>query len=211
MKHFSKKDIDVLPSRKRAHLINSSTGYKSANLIGTKSKKGISNLAIFSSVTHLSSNPPLLGFILRPLAVTRNTYDNITANKLFTVNHVNQHIIKAAHQTSAKYDIGISEFYETGLSEEYLDDFPIPYAKESAIKLGCKFVNEYFIHENECLLIIGAIEHIYLDDSIQSEDGWLNLEQAETVSISGLDSYSLPKVLDRLSYAEPEKKVDSIL
>ena len=50
----------------RLNLINSITGVKPSNLIGTKSKDGFSNLAIFSSVVHLGSKPPLIGFITRP-------------------------------------------------------------------------------------------------------------------------------------------------
>lgn len=199
-----------MPSRNRAHFINSVTGYKSANMLGTISEDGGTNLAIFSSVIHLGSNPPLLGFVLRPRTVVRNTYDNLKKAGVFTVNHVNSDILKQAHQTSAKYDEGISEFKETGLTEEYLDGFEAPYVKESRIKLGCSYQNEYYLIENDCLFIIGAIQHIYFDEEIQSEDGCLNLERAGSVSINGLDGYALPKVLDRLSYAKPDEEVISI-
>ena len=58
-------------------MINSITGYKSANMIGSRSNSGNENLAIFSSVTHLGSNPPLfLSFTLRPNTVPRHTYKN---------------------------------------------------------------------------------------------------------------------------------------
>ncbi|MEQ9309032.1 MAG: flavin reductase [Balneolaceae bacterium] len=210
MKHYSRKEIDILDSRYRAHFINSVTGYKSANLLGTISEGGSTNVAIFSSVTHLGSNPPLLGFVLRPRTVSRNTYDNLRKMGVFTVNHVNSDIIEDAHQSSAKYDSGISEFSKVGLNEEYLDDFPAPYVKESTIKIGCSYQNEYYLKENDCLFIIGAIQHIYIDESIQSEDGWLNLEKAGTITASGLDGYALPKILDRFSYAQPEEEVRSV-
>ena len=61
--HFTKKDIDSMNRVRRLKLINSITGVKPANLVGTKSKKGVSNLAIMSSVVHLSSDPALIGFI----------------------------------------------------------------------------------------------------------------------------------------------------
>ncbi len=210
MKYYSKEDLNELSSRYRAHFINSVTGYKSSNLIGTVSEEGTTNLAIFSSVTHLGSNPPLLGFVLRPRTVTRNTYDNLKKSGVFTVNHVNKDIIQHAHQTSAKYDPDVSEFSEAGLTEEYLNDFKAPFVKESHIKLGCSYENEYYLKENQCIFIIANIEHIYISESIQSEDGWLNLEEANTVSATGLDGYALPKILDRFSYAEPGKKAHSI-
>lgn len=210
MKHYNAEDIENLPSRYRAHFINSCTGFKSANLLGTISEDGITNVAIFSSVTHLGSNPPLLSFILRPNTVKRNTYDNILKTGVFTVNHVNQNFIKEAHRTSAKYDGNVSEFEKTLLTEEYLDDFKAPYVEQSRVKMGCEFVNEYFIKENDCHLIIGAIKHIYVDKEIQAEDGWLNLETAQTVCVDGLDGYALPQILNRFSYAKPDENVRSL-
>ena len=81
MDFFSSERLDSLNKIFRINLINSITGYKSANLLGTISKKGIENLAIFSSVTHLGSNPALLSFFVRPNVVPRNTYKNIKDKK----------------------------------------------------------------------------------------------------------------------------------
>lgn len=200
-----------MPSRARAHFINSVTGFKSCNLIGTISGDGKTNLAIFSSVTHLGSNPPLLGFVLRPHTVMRNTFENLKETGFFTVNHVNADMIKPAHQSSAKYPGGVSEFGETGLTEEFKEGFKAPFVEESRIKIGCRFVNEYFLKENECRFITGAMEQIYLSDEIVSEDGFINLEEAGTVAATGLDGYALPKILDRFSYAQPGKAAESIL
>ena len=57
---FEEADIFNLDKVKRLKLINSITGVKPANLIGTRSSDGITNLAIFSSIVHLGSNPPLI-------------------------------------------------------------------------------------------------------------------------------------------------------
>ena len=46
------------------------------------------NAHVFSSITHLGSNPALLHFTLRPNTVPRDTYKNIRENCVFTVNHV---------------------------------------------------------------------------------------------------------------------------
>ncbi len=210
MAHFTAKDVQSMPSRSRAHFINSVTGFKSSNLLGTISEDGKTNLAIFSSITHLGSNPPLLGFVLRPRTVIRNTYDNLKSSGVFTVNHVHADIITKAHQTSAKYPEGISEFGATGLTEEYVDGFNAPFVLESRIKMGCTYQNEYYLKENDCILIIAKIEHLLFEDSIQSEDGFLDLSKAGTVCATGLDGYALPTLLDRFSYAEPEKEIQSL-
>ncbi|MFT7052290.1 MAG: hypothetical protein ACJAZK_002917, partial [Psychroserpens sp.] len=59
MAYITNKDIDNLDYIYRINLINSCSGYKSANLLGTKSNEGIENVAVFSSVTHIGSNPPM--------------------------------------------------------------------------------------------------------------------------------------------------------
>lgn len=57
---LSRQDIQAMDQRERARLINSLSGFKSANLIGTCDKQGLENLAVVSSVVHLGSNPPCL-------------------------------------------------------------------------------------------------------------------------------------------------------
>jgi len=128
------EDIKKLEKTKRLKLINSITGVKPANLIGTKNKGGISNLAIFSSITHLGSDPAMIGFVLRPRTVPRNTYNNMFNNKFFTVNHVNTNDIEDAHHTSAKYPKEISEFEKTKFEPEFIDGFIAPFVKSSKIK-----------------------------------------------------------------------------
>ena len=206
MIHYSRTDIDQMDKIFRLNLINSCTGFKSANLLGTKSLNGVSNVAVFSSITHLGSNPPLIGFILRPTTVPRDTYRNIKDTGVFTVNHIYSDIIKDAHHTSAKYPDEDSEFTKTDLEEEFLGDFPAPFVKGAKIRLGCRFLNAYEIKENDTLLLVSAIEHVFIaDQDIQQQDGWLKLENANTVAINGLDGYATTSLLDRYAYARPKK------
>ena len=190
----------------RLNLINSCTGFKSANLLGTKSLNGVSNVAVFSSITHLGSNPPLIGFILSPTTVPRDTYRNIKDTGIFTINHIYSDIIEDAHHTSAKYPDEISEFTKTALEEEFLGNFAAPFVKGAKIRLGCRYLNEYEIKENDTLLLVSSIEHVFVADlDIQQDDGWLKLENANTVAINGLDGYATTKLLDRFAYARPKK------
>ena len=205
MKHLSKKDFDDLQKFYRINLINSCTGYKSANLIGSISKEGNENVAVFSSITHLGSNPAMLGYILRPTTVPRNTFKNIKETKLFTVNHIIKDIINDAHHTSAKYPEEISEFDKTNLEPEFLDGFVAPFVKSSKIKLACKYLNEYSIKENDTILVVASIEGLYVEKEILQEDGWLRLDHAKTVAINGLDGYAETKLIERFEYARPKK------
>lgn len=206
-KHLTHQQINQLDRFPKVNLINSVTGYKSANLIGTKNSKGVSNLAVFNSVCHLGSSPMLIHFTLRPHTVARHTYENILETKYFTINQINKNIIEQAHYTSASFPAEISEFDATGLTEEYKDDFMAPFVAQSSVQLGCEYVNTYEIKENGCLLVIGAIKHLYFETHMQDKDGFLNLDKAETVCINGLDEYALPKPVVRLAYARPDEKV----
>src|SRR6187402_1929756 len=113
MKNISKETISQMDKIEKLNLINSCTGYKSANLIATKSIEGNTNVAIFSSVTHLGNSPSLIGFMARPTNAPRDTYKNIMETGYFTVNHITIDMIADAHHTSADYESGVSEFDKT--------------------------------------------------------------------------------------------------
>ena len=203
MLNFDETDINKMSRIYRLNLINSITGYKSANLIGTKTNDNINNVAVFSSVIHLGSKPPLIGFILRPTTIPRHTYENIHKYGYFTLNQISKSQIKLAHQSSAKYPKEASEFEETGLKYEFKDQIEAPFVKNSPVQVGCSYLNEYNIKENNTIFIIGKIETIHLNENLLHHDGWIQLDKGEVVSINGLDGYALPKLIERFSYARP--------
>ncbi|WP_338408484.1 flavin reductase [uncultured Flavobacterium sp.] len=209
MKHISKASISLMEKIERLNLINSCTGYKSANLIATKSIDEKPNVAIFSSVTHLGSEPALIGFIMRPTTVPRDTYKNIRETGFFTVNHITLDMIEDAHHTSANYELGISEFDKTKLEEEYKKGILIPFVKGSPVQLHCKYVNEYYIKENDTIHVIASIENLFFDENLQHEDGWLQIDKGNVIALNGLDGYCLPKLVDRFQYARKDKPTKS--
>ena len=188
--YFSKEDIENLSRVKRINIINSITGIKPGNLIGSKSLEGHTNLAIFSSVVHLGSHPALIGFFHRPSTkIRRDTYENILETGSYTINHIEARIIEKAHYSSVKFSSYVSEFEKLKLTEQYINDFYAPYLLESKIKIGLSFVEEVDVKINGTKLIIGEIRHIYLPENIMSEEGYLNLEKSASVGIGGLNSY----------------------
>ena len=200
--HLQATDIDAFDRFYRANLINSITGFKPANLIGTIGNNDLTNLAIFSSVVHLGSNPALVGFVQRPLLDTSHTYKNIKENGFYTINHVNDTIVQQAHHTSAKFEDGISEFDTCRLSPYFLPDFNAPFVGESHIKFGLEYVTELPIAVNNTILVIGKIVHILINDTLINIDGNLDLEKVQTVAISGLDTYYSASKLVQLPYAK---------
>lgn len=203
MIHIDKAEFQSLSKIPRLNLINSCMGYKSANLIGSMSEEGHSNLAIFSSIVHLGSDPALLGFIIRPTTVPRHTYTNIKQTAFFTVNAISESLIQRAHQTSASYPKEVNEFEVAGIASEFKDGLNVPFVKESPIQLLCKYVNEYLITENSTIHIIASIERIYVKSELLSEDYWIQLDKGKVVTINGLDGYAKAELLDRFEYARP--------
>jgi flavin reductase (DIM6/NTAB) family NADH-FMN oxidoreductase RutF len=201
--HIHSNEIETLERFYRANLINSITGYKAANLIGTVNKKGISNVAIFSSVIHLGANPALIGFIQRPITEQSHTYKNIIENGVYTINHIHPSFLKNAHYTSAKFEEGISEFNTCHLTESFIENFTAPFVQESSVKIGLQFVQEMPIELNKTTLIIGKIVHIIVQqDDLINIDGNIDLEKANSVSVAGLESYYTAKKTAHYGYAQ---------
>jgi flavin reductase (DIM6/NTAB) family NADH-FMN oxidoreductase RutF len=190
LEHYTKQDIKDLEKIFRANLINSVTGYKPANLIGTYSESGIANLALFSSVIHLGAEPPLVGYIQRPVGEFGHTYKNIKNTGFYTINQVQEEFAKNAHYTSAKFDERTSEFDACGLTKELLPGFEAPFVKESQIKIGVRFIQEMPIELNNTILVIGKIEHVLLDKDVISPGGDIDLSKVNVVCTSGLQAYN---------------------
>ncbi|MGH1487419.1 MAG: flavin reductase family protein [Cellvibrionaceae bacterium] len=206
---FNAADINKMEQRYRVNFINSLSGFKSANLIGTSSGKQQSNLAIVSSVVHLGANPPLMAYINRPASVPRHTLDNILETKYYTINHVNQGMIEAAHQTSARYSADESEFKASGLNEYWSDSFAAPFVQESKIKIGLNYVEHHTLL-NDTVMVIGEVVYIELEDGLLEGDGLINILTAESVSVSGLDTYNSAVKIKRMAYAKPDRPPSSI-
>jgi flavin reductase (DIM6/NTAB) family NADH-FMN oxidoreductase RutF len=201
--NIDKNKLEAMEQRFRAAFINSLGGFKSLVLIGTQSADGQTNLAVFSSLFHLGANPPLFGIIVRPDQADRHTFENIKSTGYFTVNHVSESFFEKAHQTSARYAREVSEFEAVGLTPEYWENFSVPLVKESAIKwvAQCKEIQNLSI--NGTHLVIGEMIEISYPEECQTTDGWLDIEKAGTLTVSGLDSYHVTKSLGRYSYAKP--------
>ena len=215
MKVLNDLDIDLLSQRERGRLMNSLSGFKSANVIGTTDGSGGHNLAMISSVVHLGSDPALLGFVLRPPgdpAQGSHTYWNIRETNVFTINHVSSDWYRAAHQTSARYPLEESEFDAVGLTPIFRCGFEAPAVEESRVRIGLERAEEWKIPQNECRFIVGRIRWVEFPEEAWKADGFLDLEMLDGVALSSLDSYHSTQKLERLTYAkkdEPLRAVDA--
>jgi len=180
-KTFDLVDLEAFERFYKVNFITKLCGINSANLIGTSDENGISNLAIFNSVTHIGANPPFMGFI----------------------NQVNNSFFKKAHQTSAKYEKGISEFNTCKLTEQFVDDFPIPFVQESLVKIGLSFEEEHLIKCNQNILIVGKIQKVIISENLIDKDGSILLEKANATGVAGLNTYFEINQIGKMKFARP--------
>lgn len=200
---IDKSEIEQLEQRYRTAFINSLAGFRQAVLIGTRSVDEKTNLAIFNSLIHLGANPALFGLMSRPGGVQRDTLQNILETKEYTLNFIQAANYKKAHQTSARYDKGISEFEKVGFTPVYHSGFRAPFVGEAVVKIAMKFEESIPVNINGTILIVGSITMVDINDGMVGEDGFVNLSAAEVLISQGLDAYFSSTEIGRLPYAKP--------
>ena len=198
---LSLEDISKTEKLYRTKLINSLAGIRQVALIGTKSKDGQENVAIFNSLIHLGAHPPLFGFISRPDSVERDTLRNIKETESYTLNFIDKKWLKEGHQTSARYSKETSEFKAVGLTPEYLENCFSPFVKEAEIKIEMKFQEILNIEINNTIMVIGSIETIHIPKNRMAEDGLV--KPNDLLLSGGLDAYYTSNYLEQLPYAKP--------
>lgn len=202
MKTLSSRDLEAMDPRVRVQFATSLPGVKPVCLVGTRNTAGLANLAPFSSVVHLGSNPALLGMITRPDVVERHTLANILESRCWTLNHLHPGIVEAAHQCSARYPADVSEFDATGLTEHREPDFAAPFVAESRFRIGLELAELIDIPSNGTKLIVGRVILVQVDEAHLAEDGSIHLARLDAVASTALDTYFGITPLVRLPYAK---------
>lgn len=204
MRQIDLADILAFEQRYRTTLMNSVSGFKSLQMVATANKNGVSNIALFNSIFHVGANPPYIGMVLRPDGADHETMANILETGVYTLNNVKTDFYEAAHQTSARYPAGESEFKNCGFTEEYIEGFTAPFVKEASVKLGLALKEVIPVKLNNTKIVIGEVQHILLDDDLLGNDGYIDLSKAQSTTVVGLDAYYETTLLGRLKYAKAE-------
>ncbi len=203
MKCYTPSDLQAMDRYIRANFVNCLSGFKPAALIVSQDKNGLSNVALFNNIVHLGADPALIGFINRPREATPHTLGNIESTGFYTINHINPSQISAAHQTSAKYPTGVSEFEKVELVEQFRPEFSIPFVEGSPAQIGLRLVEIVPIQQNGTYLVIGELQCAFLEEAHVSADGFVDLAEAGAVSTLGLQGYYQPKFIQKEGYARP--------
>lgn len=209
MKHYAIAEIQGWSRIYRANFVNSLSGFKPVSLIATVNKADQPNLAIFSNIVHLGADPALIGFINRPREAAPHTIKNIEETGFYTINHIQPAFVENAHQTSAKYPEIVNEFEAVGLTSIYKDGFMVPYVAESHVQIALS-LSEIIPLSNGTYLVVGALEHAYVNEQAVASDGFIELSKEGSIVSAGLDAYYTTSPLQRFSYAKADQPLSEI-
>ena len=202
--NFSSAELADLDPEFKCNFINSLSGYKSVNLVGTIDSNKRTNLAIFNTIINVSTTPPLIGMLIKPPSTPRHTLNNIQETGFYTINHIGPTFYHKAHQTAARYSQDDkSEFDIVGLTPYYSKAIIAPYVTESIVKFGVKMTEKHEIKGNGAVFIVGEVIEVILPKKFVLSDGFIDIGAAATITSSGLDTYYTTRKIARLSYAKP--------
>jgi flavin reductase (DIM6/NTAB) family NADH-FMN oxidoreductase RutF len=202
MQVFSKEAIEAWDKEFRANFFHAAIGVKPAILIGTKNLEGVSNAAIFSSVFHLGSTPPIFGFMVRPGESVGNTYHNIQQTGSYTFSLIPAALIEKAHQTAARYTPEQNEFLETQLEEFDFEGFPALATAPVVMKLN--YLETLPITHNQTKIVLGEVVAVQINPEVVQADGMVDHQTAAIAAVTGLDTYYKVEKLARMAYAKPQ-------
>ena len=203
MKSIHLSDIEAMDKLARVRFANSLPGPKPICLVGSIDAEGRTNLAPFSTVTHLGSNPALIGLVSRPDLVERHTLSNILATGSYTINHVHTGILEAAHHCSARYPRETSEFRAAGLTPLFEEGVAAPFVSESRLRFALTLEETVSIASNGTVLIVGKVVLAQLPADHVGDDGSIDLTALGSMASTALDTYFELGPPRQLPYAKP--------
>ena len=211
MKHISLTEINEWDRFYRANFINSLSGFKSATLIGTLKENRQPNLALFSNIFHVGAQPAVIGFVNRPREAAPHTLANIERTGVYTMNLVPGKYIAQAHQSSAKFKIETDEFLASGFSTQFVDKVDAPFVAESIVKYALQLLEIIPVRHNQTFIVLGSVTHVIIDEELVSNDGFIHLEKANTITSLGIDGYYSTSLQSRYKYAKAGEPVVKIV
>ena len=128
------------------------------------------NLAPFSYFNGVSSKPPIISISAgkKRDGSKKDTWKNIEERSHFVVHLPNADQAAQVSATAASLPFGTSEVTENKLPTAHEPSWPLPRLAEAPIAMLCRLHQVIEVGETPQGLILGQIEHIYLEDAILS-------------------------------------------
>ena len=143
-------------------------------IVGTYDHHDVPNIMTASWGGICCSDPPCVAISVRE---SRYTYNNILANKAFTVNIPSVSHIKEVDYAGIYSGNELNKFEKTNLTPVRSDSVKAPYVKEFPISLMCKLLKtvEIGVHTQ----FIGEILDVLIDEDIMKVNGQLDIDKIQ--------------------------------
>jgi flavin reductase (DIM6/NTAB) family NADH-FMN oxidoreductase RutF len=157
-------------------------------LVVTESEEGISNIAPFSSISCVSSYPPVvcMSFGLRK-GEPKHTQLNIMASCRFSLNAVSRRMAAIANESSAGNEIQ-DDFQRLGLTRRVFSHSAVAGIAESPASISCEVTQSVPIEGTKCLLVLAKCMEVIIDDQFLTA-GVLDPVASNLISTIGVEEY----------------------
>lgn len=152
-------------------------------IVGTYDQAGKPNAMTAAWGGICCSSPPCVAISLRK---ARYTYGNIVARKAFTINIPSETYVREADYFGIVSGKNEDKFATTGLTPVRSELVDAPYIEEFPFALECKLFQtvEIGVH----VQFIGEIVDIKADESVQGENGALDIEKVKPILFAPADN-----------------------
>ena len=201
-----KIDPAKLDTREVHHLYMTIISPRPIAWVSTVDKRGINNLAPFSTYTLLSGMPAVVGFGVGTFRDGRkkDTLRNIERNGQFVINVVTEDLGEAMNLTSAPYPPEVSEFEKVELTPIKSELIAPARVGEAMVSLECKMsqILRFGKPPTQNSFVIGEVILLHVKDEIWN-NGTIDASKLKTIGrLGGTDLYC--RTSDRFEMKRPE-------
>jgi flavin reductase (DIM6/NTAB) family NADH-FMN oxidoreductase RutF len=162
--------------------------------VSTIDEQGRTNLAPYSFFNAFSSNPPILVFSSNRRVegnTTKDTLHNIMVSKECVVNVVNYEIVRQMMVCSVDFPHEISEFEQSGLTQEKASQVKAPMVLESPVNMECVVQEIIPLGDQGGAghLIICKVVYMHIRESVLDENGRIDPHKIDLMGRMGRAFY----------------------
>jgi flavin reductase (DIM6/NTAB) family NADH-FMN oxidoreductase RutF len=153
--------------------------------VSSVSPEGVLNLAPFSFFTIASCEPPMVSitFVRRGHLANqppKDTLANIEASREFVVNIVPVELSGPMATSALRFDPGVDEFEQAGLTPKAADIVGAPRVAEAPISMECRV--ETTLRPGSETMVIGRVLRFHFREGLLQENGRIDVEALDPLA-----------------------------
>jgi len=162
--------------------------------VTSTNQNGLINLAPFSVLTYLSTDPPMIGFgigLKQGTDEQKDTERNVRLQKEFVVHIASSDQIDLVQRSGFPFPSTISEVVELKLAVTDSDVVSVPRLLSSKISMECRLHDIINFGRDGSKLVVGEIVMFHIDDNIYRDGKIDSFELNPVVRVAGMNYATL--------------------